>query len=230
MCWTPRPRHQIAPSCLKTMSRHVTWMDPLVSKSNLVSIGHDCSLISVSLCYPMPNIVGSQGKRGAITTGACGCRDGSFTVVRSCSDGVTLASDPNPNPIHRARARGGRLIAFEGIYVKGSFEHVLRLCRPESVPENFPQVRSQPLGRWGDLERIGFENAQTPSGPAGCFLCSTLFVEGVQPDTIKTTCPFPVDIHCSGSKTPLDSKSVCFEGTLGSGFHVLDGDNSAVPG
>ncbi|CAJ1329617.1 unnamed protein product, partial [Effrenium voratum] len=27
-----------------------------------------------------------------------------------------------------------------GIYVKGSFEHVLRLCRPESVPENFPQV------------------------------------------------------------------------------------------
>ncbi|CAJ1446335.1 unnamed protein product [Effrenium voratum] len=117
-----------------------------------------------------------------------------------------------------------------GVYVKGSFEHVLRLCRPESVPENFPQVRSQPLGRWGDLERIGFENAQTPSGPAGCFLCSTLFVEGVQPDTIKTTCPFPVDIHCSGSKEPLDSKSVCFEGTLGSGFHVLDGDNSAVPG
>ncbi|CAJ1383081.1 unnamed protein product [Effrenium voratum] len=27
-----------------------------------------------------------------------------------------------------------------GVYVKGSFEHVLRLCRPESVPENFPQV------------------------------------------------------------------------------------------
>lgn len=29
-----------------------------------------------------------------------------------------------------------------GIYCKGSFEHVLRLCRPESVPENFVQVAS----------------------------------------------------------------------------------------
>jgi len=29
-----------------------------------------------------------------------------------------------------------------GIYCKGSFEHVLRLCRPESVPDNFVQVAS----------------------------------------------------------------------------------------
>ena len=28
-----------------------------------------------------------------------------------------------------------------GIFCKGSFEHVLRLCRPESIPENFAQVR-----------------------------------------------------------------------------------------
>ena len=27
-----------------------------------------------------------------------------------------------------------------GIFCKGSFEHVLRLCRPESIPENFAQV------------------------------------------------------------------------------------------
>ncbi|CAK9023746.1 Polyamine-transporting ATPase 13A2 [Durusdinium trenchii] len=69
----------------------------------------------------------------------------SQTRVESASDQIDILKrfDFSHNTMTMSAVVQHSPSGEKGIYCKGSFEHVLRLCRPESIPEDFSQVASE---------------------------------------------------------------------------------------